>query len=160
MKRDIGTFFSECDTCQCNKWELIKPLGQLQLLPIPSSIWTNILMDFIVGLPKSIKNSVIMVIVNHLSKYSHFCTLPHPSTLPLVSHIFINKIFKLHGMSTSIFSIHDPTFTSHFWKELFKLQGTRLNMRSSYHLQTNGHTEAINKCVESYLHYFASEKKH
>jgi hypothetical protein len=113
MKRDIGTFVSECDTCQQNKGELIKPPSQLQPPPIPTSLWTDISMEFIVGLPKVGNNSIIMVIVYHLSKYAHFCALPHPFTLSLVSHIFIGQIFKLHGMPTSIVSNRDPTFTSH-----------------------------------------------
>ena len=52
MKNDIYTFIFECDICQCNKGELIKPLGTLQTLPIPASIWTDISMEFIVGFPK------------------------------------------------------------------------------------------------------------
>ena len=71
-------------------------------------------MDFIVGLPKVDKKLVIMVIVYCLSKYAHFCALPHPFPLDLVVQIFMDQIFKLHGMPTSIVSNHDPTVTSHF----------------------------------------------
>ena len=97
-------------------------------------------MDFIVGLPKSGNKLFIMIIVDYLSKYAHFCALPHSFTLALVSHIFINQTFKLHGIPTSIVSYRDPTFTSHFWQELFKLQGTKLNMSTSYHPQMDGQT--------------------
>ena len=85
MKKDIGTFVFECDTCQHNKGELIKPLGQLQPLPILASIWTGISMDFIVGLPVAGSKLVIMVIVDHLLKYAHFFALPHPFTPALVA---------------------------------------------------------------------------
>ena len=78
-------------------------------------------MDFIVGLPKVGNKLVIMVVVDRLSKYAHFCALPHPFTLTLVAQVFLDHIFKLHGMPTSIIYDHDPTFTSTFWKELFKL---------------------------------------
>jgi hypothetical protein len=53
MKQDIRNFIVECDVCQCNKGETVKSLGTLQLLLIPPSIWKDISMDFITGLPKS-----------------------------------------------------------------------------------------------------------
>jgi hypothetical protein len=78
MKHDIRKFVAECDVCQCNKGETVKSSGTLQLLPIPPAIWKDISMDFITGLPKSRNKSVIMVVVDRLSKYNHFCTLQHP----------------------------------------------------------------------------------
>jgi hypothetical protein len=74
-----------------------------------------------VGLPKARNNFVIMVVVDHLSKYAHFCALPHPFTPALVAQIFLYHIFKLHGMPISIVFDWDPTFTNTFWQELFKL---------------------------------------
>jgi hypothetical protein len=140
MKQDIHTFVVECDTCQCNKGEIVKAPGTLQLLPIPPTIWTDISMDFIVGLPKSGNKTVIMVVVDHLSKYAHFCALQHPFTASIVAQIFMDNIFKLHGMPHSIVSDHDPTFTSNFWQELFQLQGTQLHLSTAYHPQTDGQT--------------------
>ena len=117
-------------------------------------------MDFITGLPKSGNKSVIMVVVDRLSKYAHFCALPHPSTPNLVAQSFMDHIFKLHGMPTSIVSDRDPVFTSNFWQELFRLQGTQLQLSISYHPQTNGQTEVVNKCLEIYLKCFNSKKQH
>jgi hypothetical protein len=71
MKQDVHTFVVECDVCQCNKAVTVKAPGTLQLLPIPANIWRDIYMDFIVGLPKSSNKYVIMVVVDHLSKYAH-----------------------------------------------------------------------------------------
>jgi hypothetical protein len=126
MKKDILTFVTECDIFQCNKGETVKTPRALHPLPIPTSIWTDISMDFIVGLPREGNKSVIMVVVDRLSKYAHFCALPHPFTPTMVAQVFIDHIFKLHGMPTSIVSDRDPTFTNTFWKELFKLQGTQV----------------------------------
>jgi hypothetical protein len=78
-------------------------------------------MDFIVGLPKLGNKLVIMVVIDCLSKYGHLCALQHPFTTSIVYQIFIYNIFKLHGMPHSIVSDRDPTFTTNFWQELFKL---------------------------------------
>eukprot|EP00253_Pinus_taeda_P024647 PITA_24647 len=160
MKTDILNFVAECDVCQRHKRETVKSPGTLQPLPIPASIWTDVSMDFIIGLPKSGNKSVIMVVVDRLSKYAHFCALPHPFTPTLVAQSFMDQIFKLHGMPTSIMSDRDPTFTSNFWQELFTLQGTQLQLSISYHPQTDGQTEAVNKCLETYLRCFTSERQH
>ena len=116
IKTNILTFVAKYDVCQCHKGETIKSLGTLQPLPIPASIWTDVSMDFIIGLSKSDNKSVIMVVVDSIFKYAHFCALPHPFTPTLVAQAFMDRIFKLHGMPTSIVSDRDPTFTSNFWK--------------------------------------------
>ena len=138
----------------------MKSLGTLQPLPIPPTIWKDIFMDFITSLPKSRNKSVIMVVVDRLSKYAHFCALHHPFTTSTVAQIFMDQVFKLHGMPHSIVYDHDPTFTRNFWQELFKLQGTQLHLNSSSHPQTDGQMEVVNKCLETYLRFFSSEKQH
>jgi hypothetical protein len=114
MKQDIRNFFIECDVCQCNKGETVKSLGTLKLLPIPPAIWKDISMDFITSLPKSGNKSVIMVVVDHLSKYSHFCDLQHPFTSSMVVQIFMDQVFKLHGMPHSIVFLSWPNFHKQF----------------------------------------------
>jgi hypothetical protein len=146
----------ECDVGQSSKGETVKSHGTLQPLPIPPTIWWNISMDFIVVLSKSGNKSVIMVVVDFLSKYAHLCALQHPFTAAIVSQLFMDQVFKLHGMPHSIVSNRDLTFTINFWQELFKLQGTQLHLNTTYHPQTNGQIEVVNKCLETYLRCFAS----
>jgi hypothetical protein len=105
---------AECDICQRNKGDTVKTPDTLQPLPIPPTIWMNVSMDFIVGLPKLENKSIIMVVVDRLSKHAHLCSLQHPFTTSTVAHIFMDNIFKLHGMPHSIVSDHDPTFTRKF----------------------------------------------
>jgi transposase InsO family protein len=100
-----------------------------------------------------------MVVLDLLSKYANLCALQHPFTTSTMAQLFMDQVFKLHGMPHSIVSDHDPTFTSNFWQELFKLQGTQLHLSTTYHPQTDGQTEVVNKCLETYLRCFASEKK-
>jgi hypothetical protein len=106
----------------------VKSLGTLQPLLIPPAIWKDISMDFITSLPKSGNKSSIMVVFYCLSNYAYFRALQHPFTTFTMAQIFMDRVFKRHGMPHSIVSDCDLTFTSHFWKELFKLQGTQLNL--------------------------------
>jgi hypothetical protein len=70
----------------------VKPHGTLQPLPLPPTIWTNISMDFIVGLPKSRNKLVIMVVVDRLSKYAHLYALQNLFTTSIVTQMFMDNI--------------------------------------------------------------------
>lgn len=115
-------------------------------------------MDFIEGLPKSHRYSLLFVVVDRLSKYAYFIPLSHPYTATTVAQAFMTNIFRLHGLPKSFVSDRDTTFTSAFWRELFKAQGTKLTYSTTYHPQTDGQTEIVNKCVEGYLQCFVSDK--
>jgi len=138
LKSDIQKFLVECLVCQQNKVETIKTLGLLQPLSIPSQRWEEVSMDFITGLPKSEGKSVIMVVVDRLTKYAHFCALSHPFKASIVSSAFMETIQKLHGNPKIIVSDRDPIFTGNFWTGLFSCLGTQLAHSSSYHPQSDG----------------------
>ncbi|XP_035549739.1 uncharacterized protein LOC118349426 [Juglans regia] len=112
LKIEVKKFICECEVCQRNKSENILPAGLLQPLPIPQQIWTDVSMDFVEGLPVSKGFSVVMVVVDRVSKYAHFLALKHPFTAATVAALFLNNIFKLHGMRSSIVSDRGATFTS------------------------------------------------
>ena len=92
-------------------------------------------MDFEVGLPKSQGYDLIMEVMDRLTEYVHFVPLSHPYTATKVALLFFFflNVFKLHGMPTVIVSDRDAIFTSNFWLELFRLQGTELAMSTAYH---------------------------
>ena len=116
-------------------------------------------MDFIIGLPKSEGRSVIMVVVDRLTKYAHFCSLSHPFKASTFSTAFMETIQNLHGNSKIIVSDRDPIFTGNFWTKLFSCLGTQLAHSSSYHPQSEGQTNIVNKCLEGYLRCYVSNKK-
>ena len=68
MATDIQAFIHSCGVCQRCKYETTAYPGLLQPLPIPELIWTDIAMDFIDGLPLSAGKSVILVVVDRLTK--------------------------------------------------------------------------------------------
>lgn len=65
-------------------------------------------------------------------------------------------VYKLHGLPTAIVSDCDRIFTSQLWQELFRLARVDLRMSSAYHPQSDGQTERVNQCMETYLRYFAN----
>ena len=78
----------------------------------------------------------------------------------MVAVAYLENVFKLHGNPSSIVSDRGSTFTSSFWKELFQLQGVSLHLSSSYHPQSDGQTEVVNKCVECYLRCLVGQIPH
>jgi hypothetical protein len=74
----VRDFVSACTTCQCNKADQLQPTGLLQPLSVPSTVWADIRIDFIENLPKVNGRSVILMIVDRLSKSAHFLPLGHP----------------------------------------------------------------------------------
>jgi hypothetical protein len=96
-------------------------------------------MDFITGLPKSAKqNDAIMVVVDKLSKSSHFIPVKSTCKEIDISNIFMKEIFRLHGMPREIVSDRDTKFTSRFWKSLMVGFETKLLFSTTYHPQTDG----------------------
>ena len=112
-------------------------------------------MDFIQGLAKYGGKTVILVVVDRLSKYHHFCALRPPYTTSSITQIFMDNIFLLHGIPYSIVSDHNTTFTSHFC-----LPDTKLHMSSVYHPPIKGPTTVVNKYWETYLRCFTFEEQH
>jgi hypothetical protein len=111
----------------------------LQPLPIQEWKWETISMDFITVLQKSAKqNDSIMVVVEKLSKSSHFIPVKSTCKAIDISNIFMKDIFKLHGMPKEIISDRDRKFTSKFWKSLMAGFGTKLLFSTTYQHQTDG----------------------
>lgn len=138
--------------------EQLAPAGLLQPLHIPQQVWEDIYMDFIDGLPISNGKSTNLVVIDRLSKHAHFVPLSHPYTAVGAARIFFDNIFKLHGMPRTIVCDRDSTFTSLFWSELFKMNGTSFNYSSAYYPQTDGQSEFVNRAVEMYLGCFTSSR--
>jgi hypothetical protein len=158
LRGSVEQYIHQCAVCQQHKASTLAPAGLLQPLSIPQHIWPDISMDFIVGLPKSQGKSALLVVVDRLSKYGHFIAIKRPATASAVADIFFDQVVRLHGVPESIVSDRDPVFTSTFWQNLFKCCGTKLLTSSSYHPQTDGQTEVVNRTIEMYLRCLATER--
>lgn len=150
-QRVVRDFVRSCLKCQQNKTEHLQPAGLLNPLEVPSKIWSDISLDFVEALLKVNGKSVILTMVDRFSKDAHFIPLGHRYTTTSVARAFFTEIVRFHGFPSSIVSDRDPVFTCHVWRDLFKLAGVQLKMSTTFHPQTDGQSEAVNKTISMYL---------
>ena len=99
------------------------------------------------------------MVVDQLTKYAHLMGIKKIDSAKQIAEVFCKNIYKLHGFPKIIVSDRDAKFTSNLLNELCKGVGITLNMSSSYHPQTDGQTEVVNKCLEAYLCSFITDKQ-
>ena len=120
MKRYIAEYISKCMKCQQVKVEHQHPTSLLQPFPVPKWKWEVVSMDFIIGFPMTWRqHDSIMVVVDKLTKASHFIPVNSTHKTNDIEKIFMKEIFKLHGLLKEIVSNRDVNFTSNFWKGFF-----------------------------------------
>jgi hypothetical protein len=160
MSKDIRKHVQECNECQLTKPSTQSPAGILQPLSIPNRPWKSLGMDFLGPLPKSLKgNDMILVIIDRLTKMAHFIATKSTITSSQIADLFVEYIFRYHGMPHSIVSDRDPKFTAKFWKNLNKSLGIDLLMSTAAHPQTDGQSEATVKVIQKLLRPFCLQEQ-
>lgn len=114
--------------------------------------WQSISLDFVEDLPSLGGKNCI----DQFLKYAHFILLAHPFTALTVAKLFLQHVYRLHGLPSSTISNRDRVFTSQLWPELFCLADVSLKMSTTYHPQTDGQTERVNQCMKTFLRCFAN----
>jgi hypothetical protein len=133
--------------------------GLLQPLPIPEWKWEVVTMDFIIGLHRTSKqHDSIMVVVDKLTKSTHFIPLKTTQKAADVADIFLKEVARLHGIPKTIVSDRDLKFTLNFWKGLFKGFRTNLNFSTVYHPESDGQTERVNRVIKNILRMYVMDK--
>nr|GEU58144.1 putative reverse transcriptase domain-containing protein [Tanacetum cinerariifolium] len=149
MKADIATYVSKCLTCAKVKAEHQKPSGLLVQPKIPEWKWDNITMDFVTKLPKSSQGyDTIWVIVDRLTKSAIFTPIRETDPINKLARIYLKEVVRRHGIHVSIISDHDPRFASNFWRSLQNAFGTRLDMSTAYHPETDGQSKRTIQTLE------------
>jgi hypothetical protein len=152
MKREIAKYVSEYDTCQRIKASHLKVAGTLQPLPIPSWKWEDLSMDFIVGLPNTSQHhDSIWVILDRLTKTTHFLPVHTTHRAEKYAEIYIDQIVRFYGIPRTIVSDRGAPFVACFWEQLQESLGTHVIRSPAYHPQTNGQTERVNQVLEDMM---------
>src|ERR1043165_3686290 len=109
-------------------------------------------MDFITKLPRTARgHDSIWVIVDRLTKSAHFLPIRETYSAEKLANLYIAEIISRHGTPLSIISDRDSKFTSRFWQTLHDALGTKLNLSTAYHPQTDGQTERTIPTLEDML---------
>jgi hypothetical protein len=86
----------------------------------------------------------------------HFVPCKEKLSAKGFAELYVDNVFRYHGLSKEFISDRDSRFTNEFWKGVTELLGTRLCVLSSFHPQTDDQTEQINQTLEAYLRHFVS----
>ncbi|GJV80387.1 putative reverse transcriptase domain-containing protein [Tanacetum coccineum] len=129
-----------------------RPSGLLQQPEIPIWKWEGIAMDFVTKLPRtSSRHDTIWVIVDWLTKSAYFLPMIEDYKMEKLARLYLNEIVARHGVPISIISDRDSRFTSRFWQSMQEALGTRLDMSTAYHPQTDGQSERTIQTLEDML---------
>ena len=156
MRNIIARFVRNCHTCSRSKSRRHVKYGVLKPLPVPSQRWTNISMDFVTGLPTSDGSDAILVVVDRLTKMRHFIPTTIEASAETVADLYINCIYRLHGIPDTIVLDRGPQFVALFWKLLCQRLQINCLLSTAFHPETDGQTEVSNAAMEQYLRAYTS----
>ena len=117
VKKHVREFVRRCLTCQQVKAEHQRTMGLLQPLEVVEWKWEHVTMNFVTHLPLTSRgHDTAWVIVDWLTKSTHFLAVRMTFTLEEFDRLCVQEIVRLHGLPVSIVLDRDPRFTAHILK--------------------------------------------
>ena len=151
MRSFVNEYVRTYNTCGRNKAPRHLRHGELYPLPIPAGPWESVSMDFIVELPPSQGYDTIFVCVDRFTKMAHFCPTNTTITAEGTADLYLQHVFKHHGLPTDIVSDRGPQFVSRFTHALLESCDIKGNCSTAFHPESDGQTERVNQTLEQYL---------
>ena len=137
MHHTIARYIRNCETCMQIKPAQHTPYRLLKPLEVAIRQWSFVSLDLITGLLLSNGHDALLIIVDCLSKMSHYI----PTTMDVNSkgivQLYFDHIFRLHGISDSVISDRGTQFISEFTRALCALTGMKQTLSTSFHPQTD-----------------------
>jgi len=125
MTKDVVEYVRQCQRCQLTKRPSHSTATQLHPLAHPQRRWESVNIDFVSGLEMTARgHDAIMTVVDRFSKHVHLIPLTFKGSNAVeVARLFVDNVWKHHGMPRSIVSDRDVRFTSAFWEGFCRLTG-------------------------------------
>ena len=164
MRKAVEDYIWQCITCAQNKSTRHKPYGEQQQIEAPQQAWQKITMDFIVKLPLSkdtitnIKYDSILVVVDRLTKYTHFIPWKKKGNAGDLAKVILKEIIANHRIPQSIIFNKNKLFTSKFWNTWTQQLGTKVKLLTAYHPQMDRQTKQTNQTLEQHLRHYINFK--
>jgi hypothetical protein len=120
-------------------------------------------MDFITQLPKAtgpIPYDAIVVFVDRLTKMVRIAPTTSDVTSAGTAQLLLDNVFRHHGVPTSLLTDRAGIFTAAAFAEFTKLMGTKHNLTTAYHPQSDGQTERANQTLETMLRHYVGSRVH
>jgi len=157
MTDAVTSYVKGCLGCLLNK-PMGKRAGLTQITEFNPKRWAQQSMDFVVGLPKvQGKDSIYAVCDRGCSKMVHLAACKTTDGAEQVAQLYLDMVYKLHGLPQQIISDRDSKFMSNWYKAFMGKLGVKNTPSSVYHPQTDGQTENVNKFIKFYLRLFCSK---
>ena len=158
MAESVTNYIASCDKCQRFKFRTHRAETSNVPYDVPDFPWEVMAMDEKTGLPLTSRgNNAIWVFVDKLSKRGHAVPCAAKGTAEDVARMFMDAVFKHHGMPHRIISDRDSRFTATFWQHLMKLIGTKLNIATTNRAQTDGQSERFIKTLRELVSSYAEQ---
>ncbi|UYV60444.1 hypothetical protein LAZ67_1001171, partial [Cordylochernes scorpioides] len=156
MLKDVSEFVKTCHLCQSRKGSNQSPSGLLQPIPPANYPFDRIGIDFVGPLPSTKRRRKwIIVLTDYYTRYAETKAVSE-ATMKEVSTFLIEQIFLRHGAPRFLISDRGSQFTSNLMKEVMKMCKVKHCFTTSYHPQTNGLTERLNRTLISMISMYVN----
>ena len=163
LKQDVEEYVKTCDICMRNK--IVKHPQGPPLAPITApSRWHTVCLDilgpFITNSPcPPNANTCVLVFTDKLTKMLRLAACPQQLSAEHAASLFIEHVFRHHGLPHRLLSDQGPQFTSTFWKHVFSALRTKVINSTPYYPQGNGQVERANRTIVEGLRAFVNSRK-
>ena len=151
-RADTEDYIRSCPVCLATKSASSSIPSPISVIP-PYRRWEVVNMDFVTGFPRTARgHDAIVTFTDSLSKLVHIAPLSFKaSSSATIARLFLETVWKHHGVPMKIRCDRDPRLVSPFWTELMRLLGVRVAATTAYNPRANGLAENSNRTIEGVL---------